>query len=398
VKTLRALLLLVCAALAGCASEGGVTGTGISASVSGNVTLVTEGLPSALPFPIRITVDQAPALTAVTDADGAFVLRGGFSGAVTLQFSNAVDGTSIGPLALEIPAGSVTVLENITIDTAAPPAARVQPTAVRQFDVVGRIDLVECGRDAATLLVTDNARVPRQFLIDLVTTTEIVSRAGEPLVCSDLRAGLQVRVEGLLRPRTQVLVATQIIVAPPPPPAPDTPRRERFRGLVAAVDCARGELAVEQSTAMDAVRRVVRIADATDVRCAGGQPPRCTCADIGAGDGIQVTGSIFPGRPGLVVADSLTVAPAPTVSLTGALTGSNCAAGELTLRDDPGDRLVRIALSRATAIRCGRSPCTCAALNLGDRLQVEGVVVSTQPPTLAALAVTRVGQLPDGSR
>ena len=51
----------------------------------------------------------------MTAADGTFALTGQFSGAITLQFSNAASGAALGPLPLEIPAGSVTVLENIEI-------------------------------------------------------------------------------------------------------------------------------------------------------------------------------------------------------------------------------------------------------------------------------------------
>ena len=190
---------------------------------------VDQSAAVALPFPIRVTVAEVPEVTAVTDDDGTFALRGRFSGAVTLQFSNAATGAPIGPLPLEIPAGSVTVLENIEITTTAPEPDRVQPRAVRQFDLAGRIDLAECGDDG-TLLVTDGARPPRQFLITLTADTDIVSRDGTPLDCSALRAGRRVRVEGFLRLRTLTLVATEVIVAPPPAPPPDAPRRERFRG------------------------------------------------------------------------------------------------------------------------------------------------------------------------
>ena len=119
---LRLLFVCLLAALTGCASEGGVTGTGIAASVSGNIVLVSADAGSArtLPFAVRVSVGEAPAVSAVTDEAGTFVLAGAFSGAVTLQFTRADDGAELGPLDLEVPAGSATVLENIVIDTRAP--------------------------------------------------------------------------------------------------------------------------------------------------------------------------------------------------------------------------------------------------------------------------------------
>ena len=301
--------LLLLAIVAGCSSEGGVTGTGISSSVSGNVVDVGHEA-SALPFPIRITVDQAPEVTTVTAADGTFALSGRFSGAVTLAFARADDGTPIGPLALEIPAGSVTVLENIAIDTAAPPPDRVQPRAVRQLDVGGRLDMAECSGDGGTILVSDGAVPPRQFLVTLTADTQIVSRAGAPLDCAALRPGRRVRVEGFLRLRTLTLVATTVIVAPPPAPPPDTPRRERFRGVAAALACDVGEITIAQETDGDVVRRRLRLTEATDIEC-GDPPRRCRCGAIAVGDLLRGNGTIFPRAPGVVVVDALTVLPGP---------------------------------------------------------------------------------------
>ena len=314
----HALALLAILGAAGCASEGGVTGTGISASVSGNVVAV-DAAAAALPFPIRVTVAEAPAVTTVTADDGTFALTGQFSGAITLQFSNAASGAALGPLPLEIPAGSVTVLENIEIDTAAPEPDRIRPRAVRQFDIGGRIDLVECGTDG-TLLVTDGARPARQFLIALTADTEIVSGDGAPLDCTALRAGRRVRVEGFLRLRTQTLVATQVIVGPLPAPSPDAPRRERFRGAVAAVACDVGQITLVQLTDGDAVRRQIRLTPDTEILCGADARP-CRCAAIDIGDGLRGSGTIFPRAPGVVVADTVTVFPAagPVTSVVSAV-------------------------------------------------------------------------------
>lgn len=301
--------LLLAALAAGCGAEGGVTGTGIASSVSGNVVAVSADA-AAPPFPIRVTVDEAPAVTAVTAADGAFDLSGRFSGAVTLTFARADDGAPIGQLPLEVPAGSVTVLENIVIDAAAPPPDRVQPRAVRQLDVGGRLDMAECGIHGGTILVSDGAPRPRQFLVLLTADTQILSRDGAALACAALRIGRRVRVEGFLRLRTLTLVATTVIVAPAPAPPPGAPRRERFRGIAIAVDCEGGEIALAQATDGDVVRRRLRLTEASDIEC-GDPPRRCRCDAIAAGDLLRGTGTIFPRAPGLVVVDALAVLPGP---------------------------------------------------------------------------------------
>jgi hypothetical protein len=149
-----------------------------------------------------------------------------------------------------------------------------------------------------------------QFLIALTADTEIVSRAGAPRDCAALRVGRRVRVEGFLRLRTQTLVATRVIVGPLPAPPPDAPRHERFRGTVAAVACDIGQITLVQVTDGDAVRRQIRLTPDTEILCgADARPCRCTAIDVG--DGLRGSGTISPRAPGVVVADTLTVFPAP---------------------------------------------------------------------------------------
>jgi len=223
----RLAVLLACMPWLGCASEGGIAGTGASA-VSGNITLVSEqttAQDAALPFPIRVSISEFPDIESVTDAAGRFALRGDFAGAVTLQFANADSGAEIGPLALEIPAGSQTLLENIEIRLNAPRPERVRPAAVRQLDVFGRLDLVDCG--AGVLLVSDDGRPPRQFMVRLTADTVIARRDGTRLRCAALSAGLAVQVEGVLRLADRTIVAAQVTVVarrgPPSRVVPPSP-------------------------------------------------------------------------------------------------------------------------------------------------------------------------------
>lgn len=305
----RGVCLLALAVLAACgaASEGGVTGTGISA-ISGNVSAVRElgalGQDAALPFPIHVAIAEFPALDTTTDEAGAFQLRGAFSGAITLRFSNADDRGAIGELALEIPLGSQTVLENIEIRTAAPPPERVQPQAVLQFDAFGRVDVVECAADGSgVLLLTDQGRPSRQFMASLTADTEIVARNGTPLTCADLRPGAPVSVTGIVRRGDRTIIARRVVVAARPPQPSPSPRPEALRGIVFDVMCRRGAIQVDQGVPPDTVRRIVRLTERTEFRCQGATPLPCDCGTVAAGDPIGVVGVIFPERPGQVQAD-----------------------------------------------------------------------------------------------
>jgi len=311
VKLRQALVLLICAVLAGCgstSSEGGVTGTGITA-ISGNVLLVSERRPlptgAMLPFAIRVTIAEVPELASTTDAEGTFQLAGDFSGALTLQFANADDGTEIGSLPLEVPYGSQTVLENIEIRIAAPPPERVQVRAVRQFDVFGSVDRVECSPEGTgVVLLTDDGTPPRQFMARLAADTEIRARSGRPLTCDDIRTRATLRVEGFLRRDDRTILAVQLIVAAPRPPQPGpSPRPERLRGVVRGVACESGLVEVEQTNSGERIRRIVRLVERTELRCVPEVPPPCDCRAIRIGTSIGVAGTILPERPGQVRAD-----------------------------------------------------------------------------------------------
>jgi hypothetical protein len=384
--------LLAGLALVGCAaSEGGVTGTGVT-SISGNVSAVNEQLAqqlATLPFPIRVSIAEFTGVDSTTDAEGTFELAGEFSGAITLVFTNADSGAEIGPLRLEIPAGSQTVLENIEIRIAAPVPERVQPGAVRQFDVFGRADLVDCAEDGSgTVLLTDDGHPRRQFMLSLTSETEIADRAGTPLTCADIAIGATLRAAGFLRRTDQTLVAVEIVVAAPRPPRADpSPRPERLRGIVSAVACERGIITVEQS-AVERMRRHVRVTDRTEFQCAAGIPAPCDCSAIAVAARVAVSGTIFPARPGEVHAEvvfiEITSVP---VDLFGRITRVACGAGGLSLEEEETRRIVRVALTPATDIRCGAEMrCRCAALQADQRVRVEG----HRPPEGGTVVANRV--------
>jgi hypothetical protein len=392
------LWLLTCIALAACgglSSEGGVTGTGISA-ISGNIAAVREQDAAAheltLPFPIRVTIAEFPAIEDITDAEGIFQLDGAFSGALTLQFSNAENGDEIGPLSLEVPAGSQAVLENIEITTAAPPSERVRPRAVRLFDVFGRADVIECNADgSATLLLTDDGRPPRQFMIALTAETEIVRRDGAALTCADIHRGAALKVEGFLRQADQTLIALRLVVAAARPPQPGpSPRPERLRGRVHEVSCERDVIHVDQDGA-DSARRVVRLSDRTEFRCQPDAQAPCDCSAIAVGAPIAVTGVIFPERPGQVQADVVfPQSSAVPVDLTGTITRLACNAGGFAMQESATGQEIRVAITLDTTIGC-RSGVECACTDLAVRqcVRVEGL----RPPDGGTVTAVRIAVL-----
>jgi len=391
----RVAALLACvAALVGCASsEGGVTGTGVSA-ISGNVVMVSaQGAePAPLPFPVRVSVAEFPAIADTTDANGSFRLSGAFSGSITLQFADAADGTSIGPLSVELPAGAQMVLENIEIDTSAPPPDRVQPQAVRLFDVFGRVDAVECGDDGTgTILLTDAGRPPRQVMVSITAATEIASRDGVPLTCADILTGAFVGAQGFLRRDDLTIVALAVVVSPTRPPRPSpAPRPERLQGVVAAVSCQRGLVVVEQDGAIDPVERIVKLTDRTEFECGSELPTPCDCSAIAVGEPLGVAGTIFPDQPGQIRAGVVVVGSTSVVfDAIGVIAAVRCVSDVLALRVAASGELVRVALDADTQFLCADVSCQCDDLRAGVRARVQGQR-DIGTGVVSALRVTRL--------
>jgi hypothetical protein len=261
---------------------------------------------------------------------------------------------------------------------------------VRQFDVFGHVDVVECTADgSATLLLTDDGRSRRQFMIALTAQTEIARRNGAPLTCADIQPGAALSVEGFLRVADQTLIALRVVVAAARPPRPGPgPRPERLRGLVHAVSCERGVLQIDQN-GVDPTRRVVRLFDRTEFRCQPDALPPCDCSAIAVGAPIAVTGVILPGQPGQVHADVVFVqSSAVPVDVTGTITRLACGAGGFSMQESAMGQGVRVAITPATTIRCrAEGECACTDLAARQRVRVEGL----QPPdggTVTALRIT----------
>ena len=312
-KRLRILCLLAFPLLAGCvAVDGGPVGTGVAA-ISGNVVAVDPTAAAALatdsasvatlPFPVTVTLDEAPTVTDTTDANGNFELRGSFSGSLTLRFKGAsLDVTTT----VDVPAGSVVVLQDIRLR-----AGRVEPDNVRQLDFRGRIVMVDCAADGAgELLVDDRAPAVNQFLVRLATDTELSRRGGRTLTCSDLRVGDAVGVQGEIRLSTDRTIDALAVVVDPaaPEPEPGPERPLRFTGTVVSVDCSAGNLVLMTRTG--GARIHLLPTTKYFVQPARPEPQPATCADITAGGFVQGNGMVRLHDPGAVNAERVIFRPA----------------------------------------------------------------------------------------
>lgn len=216
----RLLLLLgaLAAAALGCgATEGGVVGSGISAAtVSGNVVEVDEsGAPSgAARVPrVRVSIEEAAEVSGLTSDAGLFELTGAFAGPVTVRFETTA-GRVLARLAVDVPAGSTVVLEDLEIRPSLP--GGVAPREIRQRDFFGRIAEVSCR--AGGFVLDDD--ISRPFRIRLLADTVVVRRDGTAADCTDIVRGMLVLVEGrvLATPEGREIVAQRVTLGPARPP------------------------------------------------------------------------------------------------------------------------------------------------------------------------------------
>jgi len=314
-------------AIAGCggggglaALDGGPVGTGISASLSGNVTSVSaaaqgstaaEGaVEASVPAQIRVTIDEVPGIESLTDADGNFELEGDFSGQLTLRFrATSIDATE----QLHIPAGSTIVLEDVRL---AP--RMVQMGAIRQLGFSGVVAHADCA--AGVLLVNDHRTPAGQFRVQLSSTSAVVDGSGNALQCAAIANGEEVIVRGTMQPADQTVAALGVVVDP------QATDEVQFTGVVMMINCTSDVLMVSGPTPRSGMpgmpgrpamagmpgmagmagRSRVRLSSATQITDAGGQTLRCQ--DIRPGDHVEVSGVINNSRnPGIIDAQTMKV-------------------------------------------------------------------------------------------
>lgn len=318
-------------------TDGGPVGTGIAASVVGNVVTVedpdgafgtTDELASTASTSttneldtissvdgIDVSIVEFPDVATTTDADGNFNLEGEFDGALTLRFRTP-DLEVEQPV--EVPSGGLVVLSDIELNRDG-----VIAEAGQQLDLVGKVASVDC--DAGRLSIED--RGGARFEVTIVDETRFVRR-DNAASCDDIRNRDDVAVDGLQDDVAARDVTALVIEIDPDE---DRPRPIEkgvvFLGNIAALDCANNRFAVHNGKNL--IR--VQITDTTRIETRGGET--VACDDLRLALRVTGEGTLNLRRPGLVMADRLTIglpaSPGAPIPISGRIVGADCEAGVL---------------------------------------------------------------------
>lgn len=371
-------------------TDGGPVGTGIVASVSGNVVAVedfdatdaaslestasveTAPLGDALNVDgIAVSLVEFPDVETTTDTDGNFNLEGEFDGSLTLRFrTQDIEADQ----QIEVPSGGTVVLSDIEIERDGAVA-----DAGRQLDVRGRVRTIDCGAGRFTVEVTE------EHLFDVVLTDETeFSRDGARASCSDLREGDRVSIDSL-----PVDIAAREISAFAVEIDPDdtAPRRQErvipFVGFLGAVDCADRNLAVTNG------QNVVRLSLPADVRIEDVDGSVLECGDLSVGDRLTGTAILNLRRPGRLRVEELArtgrVGPGQRLEIRGEVIAANCPEGILQVSRKGS--LVSVRLTSDTIVLRPRNFDCEELFDRPHNIRGEGVVSPDVRGAIDALAV-----------
>jgi len=191
----------------GFSSDGGVSGTGISA-LTGNVAAIA-GDPGEVGG-IVVRVDGAD-LAAITEADGSFTLRGEIEGALTLVFERPDAGLSV-RVQVQVPAGGTLELADVVLDAG---SGEARP-ARRFVEFRARVDAVDCR--APALFVVSRFAAERSVFAVALERTELRDASGAAARCEDLTPGRAVDVAGLVQDDGRIADGTVVLVESEPTP------------------------------------------------------------------------------------------------------------------------------------------------------------------------------------
>ena len=190
----RIVTVAVLLAAAGCASDGGQRGTGIS-SFAGNVVAIDRGAAAAAPVDLGlagITVAvEGMDVHAETDAEGRFTLLGPFGGETAVRFERDADGIEA-RLSVNAPAGGTTTLHDVTLQT----GSGVAMPAATYVDFEGRVVALDCAADRLTCVSVGEADGDDDGYVILLTDSTVHDEDGHALVCADFAVGDHMRVDG----------------------------------------------------------------------------------------------------------------------------------------------------------------------------------------------------------
>jgi len=368
----------LCGWLIGCASaaDGGPVGTGITASVAGNVVAVVTTSSAAqdaavLDVPaVEVSIDEVAGAATTTDAEGNFALEGSFAGELTLRFrAPGVEATQ----AIEVPAGALVVLADVVV---AP--GEIDAEAGRQMGFFARVLATDC--TAGVLVVEDDRMPPHEFIVQLLDETRLVRRNAGTIDCAEIGAGERVSIDGAFEPgagATSGVTALAVTVGVERGERPEVFEDIPFLGFAAAIDCASGTLTVADANQRTRLRLTAR----TEFARRDGAAIACT--EIGVGDRVSGLGRLRVRQPGLIEATSVVATTgqgAIEVRVSGAVAGKDCAAGVLQL--DDGAAIAALVIVADTVIEPSLS---CQEIPLGARVRGLGRVRRGVPDRIEAI-------------
>jgi hypothetical protein len=215
-------LLPLVGVLGACAADGGSRGSGISASLAGNVATVqtaallgTPGRAAAARFAplrawvpgehaaraasaiegIRVTIEET-GTTGETDANGHFLIAGRFRGHLTVLFELPASGASA-HMQVSLPAGGTLTLNDVHFDA----QSGLASADTQGIDCQGLVSDTDCAGLTITMtsIEASAAYPPDRYIIRLDTST-LLDAAGRALRCEALRVGEHVTVRGIVNP------------------------------------------------------------------------------------------------------------------------------------------------------------------------------------------------------
>lgn len=361
------------------ASDGGPIGSGISASVVGNVVDVAVLADPATDIaqraqgeevlpPVEVRIDGIPGAVTHTDAEGNFELAGDFQSTLTVRFVTSEFEVSH---ELTVPAGSLVTLTDIELS---PDDVEIQ--AASELDFIATVDRVEC--ESARLVVHDLGTADDVYEVVLLPETQFERLDGEPAACSDIAPGTRIAIDGVSSPGAALrTTALRVTIGRNRPSRPMPVRSVPFLGRAAAIDCAAGVIAID-----DAQNRLrLRVSSSTVIARPNRTPIQC--ADIQLGDQVAGMGVLRLVSPGVIHATSLVVSrrtrPDIELRFVGFLTHIDCSSGSLELLYQGS--VTSVGLSPRTVIT---PPLECADLRLGDRVAGAGRVLPDDPDRIVA--------------
>lgn len=374
-------------------SDGGPVGTGIAASVVGNVVTVedpdgtfgtTEDIASVAAAPeddplagltsvdgIDVSIVELPDVATTTDAEGNFSLDGDFDGALTLRFRTP--DIEVDQL-VEVPSGGIVVLSDIELNRDG-----VIAEAGQQLGLVGRVRSTDC---AGSFLQVEDRR-DRRFDIMLVDETRFI-RGDATISCDEIRNRDDVSIEGLQDDLSSRRITALVVELDPDDSAPrPVERRAAFLGNIVALDCPSDRLAVHNGD------NLVQIQLNRDTRIETMQGRRVSCEDLRLTLRVTGEGILDLRRPGLVRAERLTIggalSPGANLPIRGLIVGANCDQAIYQIAFQGA--VVAVRVTGETVIRAGREFRCEDALNRQLSVRGKGVVSTEVPGGIDALEI-----------